>query len=283
MDRLSPATDGLPPRGKIYCVGLFRSGTNTMYEIFKRSFRAEHEYMLMPTLSAVTDHASGETTRSQFVEFVANRDASGALEVDAAGFHFLYADVLLALHPRARFILTIRDCYSWLNSCIGLLSDDFYRSEKAEFIGNVINNINHVSDGSFGWTARPRRKVCLKQLMKLWSTANTALLRIPTDRLLVLRTGDLTNSIPAIAQFAGVAASDLDVDHANKGPGLNFLSCFDGERLNRLVQRYCGHLMAERFPGVTLASVMSNGTPIRGLDRVAVRKAFSLERFVAIE
>lgn len=254
-----------------------------MYEIFKRSFRAEHEYMLMPTLSAVIGHAKGEMTRSQFVEFVVQRDASGALDVDAAGFHFLYADVLLDLHPRARFILTIRDCYSWLNSCIGLLSDDFYRSEKAKFIGNFINNVNQVSDGRFTWTTRPRCKVCLKQLMKMWSAASVALLRIPTDRLLVLRTGDLTNSIQAIAEFAGVAASDLDVDHANKGPGLNFLSCFDGDRLDRLVQRHCGHLMAERFPGVTLASVMSNGSPIRGLDRVAVRKAFSLERFVAIE
>ena len=268
----------------MYCVGLFRSGTNTMYEIFKRSFRAEHEYMLMPTLSAAIGYAKGETTRAQFVEFVVQRDALGALAVDAAGFNFLYADVLLDLHPRARFILTIRDCYSWLNSCIGLLSNDFYRSEKAEFIGNFINNVNQMSDGRFTWTTRPRCKVCLKQLMKMWSAANASLLRrIPADRLLVLRTGDLTDSIPEIAEFAGVAASDLDVDHANKGPGLNFLSCFDGERLDRLVQRYCGHLMAERFPGVTLASVMSNGTPVRGLDRVAVRKAFSLDRFVAVE
>jgi hypothetical protein len=255
-----------------------------MYEIFKRSFRADHEYMLMPTLSAVIGLATGETTRSRFVEFVVQRDATGDLEVDAAGFHYLYADVLLDLHPRARFILTMRDCYSWLNSCIGLLSDDFYRSEKAEFIGNFINNLNQMPDGSFTWTTRPRCKVCLKQLMKMWSAANASLVRrIPADRLLVLRTGDLTNSIPAIAEFSGVAANDLDVDHANKGPGLNFLSCFDGERLERLVQRYCGHLMAERFPGVTLANAMSSGTPVRGLDRVAVRKAFSLDRFVAAE
>ena len=66
-----------------------------MYEIFKRSFRADHEYMLMPTLSAVIGLATGETTRSRFVEFVVQRDATGDLEVDAAGFHYLYADVLL--------------------------------------------------------------------------------------------------------------------------------------------------------------------------------------------
>lgn len=191
--------------------------------------------------------------------------------------------MLRDLHPRARFILTIRDCYSWLNSCIGLLSDDFYRSEKAKFIGTFINNVNLGSDGSFTWTPRPRCKVCLKQLMKMWSAANASLLRMPTDRLLVLRTGELTNSIPAIAEFAGVATDDLDVDHANKGPGLNFLGCFDGDRLDRLVQRYCGPLMADRFPGVTLASVTSNGTPVGGLARGAVRSSFSLERLVAIK
>jgi len=255
-----------------------------MYEIFKRSFRAEHEFMLMPALSAVIGHATGETTRSQFVEFVRQRDAAGDLEVDAAGYNYLYADVLLDLDSHARFILTIRDCFSWLNSCIGLLRDDFYRNEKSEFIGSFINNANHVPDGTVTWTSRPRGKVCLKQLMKMWTAANTSLLhRIPTERLLVLRTDDLSHSIPAIAEFVGVPESDLDADHANKGGGVNLLGSFDGERLERLVSSHCGDLMAAMFPDVNLANFMPDGRTPTVSDRAAVRKAFSLERFVAIE
>ena len=66
---------------KIYCVGLFRTGTNTIYEVFNRSFRAGHEFMLEPTLMSATGYITGQLSRDEFVDFVKSRDADGYLDV----------------------------------------------------------------------------------------------------------------------------------------------------------------------------------------------------------
>ena len=44
------------------------------------------------------------------------RDHALALEVDSSALNFDLLDLLLSEFPDARYLLTIRDCYSWCNS-----------------------------------------------------------------------------------------------------------------------------------------------------------------------
>lgn len=264
---------------KIYCAGLFRTGTNTMYEMFRRSFRSAHEFMLMPSLAAVEAWAKGDLSRAEFAAFACERDRSGNLDMDSSGLNFAFLDLFLEMHPEARIVLTIRDCYSWLNSSIGV----FYRingRRNAEVLSQFVNSLDYAPDGSMRWSDRRAYKPCLRQMLRTWAAANQyALRRIPRDRLLVLDTSDLDQAVEAVARFSGVPADALDAHHANGGYGIDYLACFPREAIERLVEENCALLMKERFPHRLEWRPPKRDLDVPAPDPVAVREAFSLGRF----
>jgi len=263
---------------KIYTVGLFRTGSNSLYEIFRREFRAAHEFMLRPIWAAIQSYVSREISRADFIECIKHRETEGNLEMDAAGFNFFYVDILLGLRPDAKFILTLRDAYSWVNSCIdALLSKRQYDAAQTRFIGQFINNIEHLADNQFEWVEKREDRICVEQLVKLWATANTFLLRaIPPERLLVLYTDSLSDSIHEIAPFIGVSENELSTAHANAGRGLNYLACFDPRALERIFAVHASELMTERFPGMTLSAFMQSGRVPVAANPVDVLPVFTL-------
>jgi len=273
-----------PSNRKIYCVGLFRSGTNTMQHIFKDRLHAEHEFMMLPTARALRDYAIGNLSRTELRDFLKYRDTAKPLEVDSIGIHYPVVDILLDLNPTAKFILTIRDCYSWLNSCIQLLYPDFNTDQRIQLFSELINNIEHRSNTTLGWTDHPRCKVCLTQLMKMWTFANSSVMkRVPAERLLVIETAALNHSLPQIADFVGVEKETLNLSHSHKGDGKNFLHCLDSKRLKELCDHHCGELMTRTFPDATLENSMQGYKALTEEDAAAVHSAISLEEFIPVK
>lgn len=268
---------------KIYCVGLFRTGTNTIYEVFKRSFRSAHEFMRMPTLMAFQGYVKGHLSRADYINYVKTRDAEGNLEIDSSGFNYAFVDILIKEYPDAKFILTIRDCYSWINSCMGYFYRNYYK-EDGNFIGCLLNSIDHLPNNRFSWTDRSSYRVCIEQMVKMWSVVNTYMLSsIPAERLLVLDTEELSHSICDLAAFAGVSKEALDPDHANMGDSRNYLECLDSAGLERLVGHHCSGLLAERFPDLTYSTYLDSRKLSSIRDTPDVAKLFSLDRFINLD
>ena len=262
---------------KIYCVGLFRTGTNTIFEVFNRSYRAGHEFMLEQTLMSVHGYVSGQISRDEFIEFVRNRDVEGNLELDSYGFTYFFIDILVKEFPDAKFILTIRDCYSWVNSCIANVHR-YYEEESIQGLLSLFSNIDHLPDNRFEWIDRSGNKVCLEQMIKIWNQVNTNILNtVPADRLLILKTGDLADSLPELAHFVGASVDDLDILHANKGDSINYLSCFEPVALEKIFDQHCRKLMSDIFPEITFATYMKDGALEKIIDPSDVGKIFSLQ------
>ncbi|MGH9663912.1 MAG: sulfotransferase [Bryobacteraceae bacterium] len=266
-------------KNKIYCAGLFRTGTNTLYEMFRRSFCSAHEYMLAPSLAAVEHRAAGRWSRAEFQAFARDRDAAGKLDVDSSGLNFAFLDVMMEMHPNGKVILTMRDCYSWLNSCIGA----FYRTngkEHSRHVQRLVSSLDFASDGTMRWTDRRQFKLCLRQMLRTWASVNEYVRRtVPPDRLLVLDTGNLTQAVPEVARFAEIPQRMVDAHHANGGYGIDYLSCFDLAKVEHLVGEKCSVLMTDRYPHHRgwVAPPRDEGVPAPDPD--AVRKLFSLDQF----
>jgi hypothetical protein len=136
------------------------------------------------------------------------------LEVDVAGNLSPFAGTAAAIYRRARFVLLIRDCFSWLDSRVEttaryqMADDAFYR---ARFM---------LHDDPFAPEEAPLRAVGVLPLasyLRAWADANNEVLdRVPEDRLLVVRLEDLDASVPSLAAFAGVPPSTLHVQHSNE-------------------------------------------------------------------
>jgi len=232
-------------------------------------------------MKMVQAYISGDLSRAEYVDYIKFRDEEGNFEVDAAGFNFYYIDILLDLYTDAKFILTIRDCYSWVNSCVGYIFKRYHTDEKKRFLGSMVNNIDYLPGNRFEWTDRSEYKVCIRQLAKMWAVTNENLLRsIPTERLLVVNTDSLSLDIQAIARFVGASENGLNSDHANRGDGINYLACFDTDKIEAVFNRYCSALMAERFPEMTLSDFMLSNEAGECADRSEVMRVFSLDNFV---
>jgi len=101
-----------------YCVGTNKSGTHSIANIFSRCYNARHEpehYFLIDRILAA---ANGKIDQKAMARYLINRDKRLWLELESSLLTNLLVDILVTEFKQAKFILTIRDCYSWLDSAI---------------------------------------------------------------------------------------------------------------------------------------------------------------------
>ncbi|MDE0027773.1 MAG: hypothetical protein OXP69_25450 [Spirochaetaceae bacterium] len=107
---------------KAFCVGQAKSGTASLVGLLSANYRVAHEPERAATLDLILRHARGEVSDAANHEHLRARDARLDLEYDVAWANqFLIRD-LLAVFPAAKFIVLIRDCYTWLQSIMGHLT-----------------------------------------------------------------------------------------------------------------------------------------------------------------
>ena len=110
------------PRVKAFCVGQAKSGTASIVGLPSANYRAAHEPERAATLDLILRHAYGGLTDAAIREHLRARDARLDLEYDVAWANQFLICHLLAVFPAAKFIVLIRDCYTWLQSITGRLT-----------------------------------------------------------------------------------------------------------------------------------------------------------------
>jgi len=203
---------------KVFCTGLFRTGTTTMQQMFARSFSSDHEFQLQDQLSIFERRLLGTISSAEIREFIHSRSAAKPLDMDSCGAHFSIVDYLVEEYPDAKFLLTVRDIYSWMNSVVGKLLGDFTGGWGSRS-GELMNCLDVLPDGTFLLTNQRNMKVRLEQMMKIWSGVNQRVIAaVPKERLLVVHTEDLVKRSAEIAAFCGIDPDLIDPIHANAGP-----------------------------------------------------------------
>lgn len=246
-------------------MGIAKTGSTSMAGIFAR-YRSAHEFMSRESAEVIGRHASGEMSREALTDFVRRRDVLGRLEMDSASFNYSFADILVDEFPSALFIVTIRDCYSWLDSLLNMLPS------IAPYVPDwVVEYGRRVNGGVLPPSALASREMLLQHLpdlietgLRLWSGANERLLRVlPPDRTLFVRTGEISSSLDRIAAFVGVPATTLSAERSHLFPGgekLGLLHEIDYRFLDERFTYYCRDLMREFFPGYSLRDFLNKST-----------------------
>jgi hypothetical protein len=162
-------------------------------------------------------------------------------------------DVLLDEFHEAKFILTIRDCYSWLdsqiNSQLSYIEDKRWQNfGDLKYSGETGRHPKEEQVfGQFGLYT-------LDGYLAAWASHNNKVLTtVPRDRLLVVRTQDIARDMPTLADFLGVPVNHLDTAgvHSFKGgKKFDLLSNLDEQYLDEKVNKYCRALMDAYFPEV---------------------------------
>jgi hypothetical protein len=248
-------------------VSLAKTGTRSIAGIFA-NYRSLHEYRLPDTLRAVADRESGVMSESRFREFIRGRDELTQLDMDSSSYNCYYVDVLAQEYPDAKFVFAIRDCYAWLDSFLNMVL----------FLGPVMADwfvvyIRRFLGPGYEYDLADRPDELLERLpdmvdagFRYWSTMNRFVLdRLPGDRSLVLKTRDISHSLPRLASLVGVPPETLnsDLSRLNEaGAQFYLLHDVDREMLADRSAQHCADLMREFFPDVTVAGFLERNRPV---------------------
>ncbi len=243
-----------PRRFQAYCIGMLKSGTHSLSAIFKKKYNSGHEIEIRRLALNAVPLLNSELTTKNHIKFIRERDRRFWLEMESS--HLLYHSlgILIDEFPKAKFILTIRDCYSWMNSYMNhhLSHDDtadfwwklrraYYRADSLQHAVEeqiLQDNGLYTVDGYLSYWADYNRKI---------------IDMIPEDRLLVIRTDRIRDNLQNIADFLGVCVSTLDNTrtHVYKAKKrFDLIWEIDREFLESKGKEYCSDLMLRYFPEI---------------------------------
>lgn len=254
MFGISPVRTRLQPKKfQVFCLGVPRTGTASIAGIFQARYRAEHEPENIYTTKKIIDYVNSSISKRQMISFIKNRDKCLWLELESSHFSYFYLDILLSEFENAKFILLIRDCYSWLNSYINhqlgrplSLKTGFWKKLRDIYFNN---NFKYSEEEQI---LSEHGLYTIDGYLSRWKTYNEEILSlVPKDRLMIIRTFEIDRNIENIEKFLDIPINSLDRSklHLNKHTqGFDLLSKIDKKFLKKKFDLYCKDLMKTYYP-----------------------------------
>jgi hypothetical protein len=251
MDARVPVVP-LLPRQRLYGIGMGKSGTHALASLFK-GIAVAHEPEAEPLIRTILDHVSGHCGWEALDALVRDRDARLNLVVDVSNVNIFIVDLLMRIDPDARFVLTIRDCYSWLNSFL----NHYLRVNPTATWRAFAEYRFRKDDAAYPPAEHILEKNGLYQLegyLGYWHAhLSKAIEAVPPSRLFVVRVNEIGVRASEIAAFAGFDVGTVDPSRINEFR--NPKKCRIIEEIPRAhlleqVDRHCRSLMQQFFPEI---------------------------------
>jgi sulfotransferase family protein len=241
-------------RVRVYGIGIGKSGTHSLCTMFTGNVRAAHELQALELIEKIIDWREGRLSEDQMTAHVLERDRTWALDVDSSGLNFWLLEILMREFLDARFILTVRDCYSWFNSDInhwlrGSQPDPRWVKMQKFRLGSkyVVHEPGEQVLKEKGFNP-------LEAYLSHWAARhNHILATIPAEKLFIVRTDQLAQRAFEIAAFAGLPRYSICTErtHAYKNPvKQEIIRQIDRNFLEQKVEQHCRPLMTRFFPEI---------------------------------
>ena len=184
-----------------------KTGTHSIAALFGTPVRAMHEANADDLLPRILQFLDGRFTDGEMTSYIHAMDKELRLDVDSSQLNFFILDILIREFPGARFLLTIRDPYSWLNSFI---DDSLRRTTSEAWI-----RLRDYRFGAGTFSHPPEEQVLkdhglytLDGYLSYWRAHNEKVLSsVPPQQLLVVRTDEISDRVYEVADFAGLPGS----------------------------------------------------------------------------
>ncbi len=241
-------------RTRVFCVGTAKSGTHSICSMFSGNVSAAHEPQAYQLIEKYFDWHESRIDEREFHTWLRGREHELALEVDSSWFNILIIDFLAREFPDARFVLTIRDCYSWANSefrrVLHTPTKDPPRVKLRKFLYERAG-VPHLPEEQI---LKESGLYTLGGYLARWTAHNEKVLAtIPKERLLIVPTREIQQRAFEIADFAGLPRHTVRLKntHAYRNPvQRNIIRELDRDFLERNVAEHCRPLMTQFFPEI---------------------------------
>jgi hypothetical protein len=240
-----------PRRFDACCCGLSKTGTHSMAGLFV-NHRSEHHPDAHTRLELAMAYLKGEVNAASATEVLRRRDHLLGLEMESSTLAGTLIEPMVAACPEKKFILTMRDVYSWCDSWLDHnVNDPPAPSSLFGQLDLIRLRVTEFAPTRYDAPLVERGFPSLACYFQLWTSHNTRVLEaVPSTRLLVVKTGEIRDRIPDIARWVGVPPETLRADRAwlfaaPKKHGL--LAVLDRSYVRETAERYCGDLMRRYF------------------------------------
>jgi hypothetical protein len=236
-----------------YCVGNAKTGTHSIARMLDEHYRACHEPEPQFLIDRILATTIGKIDEKALIHYVKKRDERLNLELDSSQLNGFLIHILVTEFKRAKFILTIRDCYSWLNSVMNqqLNNRAPYQWRKYSEYGFGADRFEHSKEEKI---LLDRGLFTLDGYLSQWATHNKRIFStVPKDRLLVLKTHEITQRMDEIAAFLDIPKETIAAknSHSHKAKkDFSLLTKIDRDFLEGKVETYCRELMGKYFPRI---------------------------------
>lgn len=241
-------------RTQVYCVGTAKSGTHSLCSMFSRNVRAGHEEMAKEFTDVFFRWREGRVGERDLVDWIHARDRDLALEVDSSWLNVLVIDFLVREFPKARFVLAIRNCYSWLNSEFRRVLHRPTQQPHRLKLRKFLHDPKDAAHSSGEKILKDLGLYTVDGYLSHWAAHNGNVLAVvPPERLLIVRTEQIPARAREIAQFAGLPLYSLRLHrtHEFRNPvSRDIIREIDRSFLERKVEEYCRPLMKQFFPQI---------------------------------
>lgn len=212
---------------KVLCIGNFKTGTVSLDGLLGQQLKGAHEPHAYLFARTWFKYAKGRISQDKWKEFLVRRSNALTLDFEASGFLTTEAPLLAELFPNAKFVLTIRDPESWCRSMLRHIIKNRTKlgyhywepvlrhwftdqpeatSDKAEAYWPHAQHEFPTEESSL----KNQDLYPLKGLLDYWQQSNVqAIETIPEERLLILDTKKLSESIEQLAMFLNLEVQRL--------------------------------------------------------------------------
>lgn len=209
-----------PRRFQAYCVGAPKSGTTSVFGMFSTRYRAGHEMQFEETMKLAISRLEGRLDTRTARRYLRRRDRDLRLEMDSCNHLALFVGDLAEEFPSAQFLLTLRKPRPWLESIFNQhLRVDVSNRPNARHFRELCFSLSGISPSRGEETLERLGLFPLEGYLRGWARHyETVLDAVPPDRLLVVETEKLSNSVAEIAAFLSIPPDSIDRERSRLHP-----------------------------------------------------------------
>lgn len=240
-----------PRRFHAFCIGTSKSGTHSITHMLEHAYSARHEPKERETIRFSLRQARGEILPEDQRAYIRQRDRHMWLEMDASNLNIELVPLLAEVLPDAKFILTVRECVSWVDSEINHFLSHPYPPQWKEMWNHRYraNRFTHAPEERI---LAENGLYTLDGYLSYWAWHQSiALDTIPADRLLVIPMKQLSHSTEKIADFLGIPHAKMSTDRAHSFEAANkfgIVAQLDPAFVRAKAREHCQKVMDRLFP-----------------------------------
>lgn len=238
----------LPRKIHCYCVGAEKTGTTSIYCMFNKNYRSGHEIDHRQTIQLAIDYLEGDISPKKAATVLRARDRELNLEIESAHYLAYISDILADTFNEAKFIVTIREPYSQLESRL-----NWHHSTTHPSWNSYYDYFLAKRHTGFKKKEDPLKEFNLYSLDTYLQDYSDHYKHIneniPRNRRLLIKTQNLNSSPQVIASFLNVPEKSIQIYHSNKrSKKTPILSNLDQSFVRNKIWEHCSEMIRQIFP-----------------------------------